>query len=179
MKENTITVKGKIVFDPDNKTKKHSAQGSWKRVAMVFFSGDLCEYYAWFVEKRYALPLARPLRNAHISFINDRGSDTNGKWEEVKKKWDGKKIEITLSVDPRTDATHWWLIVPEGDRVELQGIRSELGLSNPYYPFHMTIGYPTDSYDNVDLGSNVAKAKRMNKEHSKYIHRLIRDGWIS
>ena len=174
MKENTITVKGRIVFNPDNKTKKHASQGNWKKVAMIFLYGDLCKYYAWFINKRYNLPLAAPLRNAHISFINDRGSDTNGKWEEVKKKWNGKKIEVTLSVDPRTDATHWWMIVPEEDRAELQEIRSELGLSDPYFDYHMSIGYARNSYDKVELGNNAAKAIRMNEEHAVYVHELVK-----
>lgn len=177
MSKNTIKVKGKIVFDPDHKTKKHKAQGNWKRVAMVFLYGDLCEYYAWFIERRYSLPLAEPLRKAHISFINDRESDTNGKWEEVKKKWDGKKVEVTLSVDPRTDATHWWLIVPEEDRTELQGIRNELGLGRPYFGMHMSIGYARDSYDK-DVEGNAVKAIRKNEDHSRYIHELIKKGLI-
>ena len=33
--------------------------------------GDVAEYYSWFVSKRYNLILNKPLRGAHVSFIND------------------------------------------------------------------------------------------------------------
>jgi hypothetical protein len=120
--QNKIKVEGKIIFDPIDVTKKHQKQSSWKKVAMVHIGSDISEYYAWFIRKRYNINLTPPLRKAHITFINDRASEMNGKWKEVKKKWDGKKITITLSVDPRTDSdepnsdAHWWLNVPEEDR---------------------------------------------------------------
>jgi hypothetical protein len=176
--QNTITIRGKIVFDPKDVTKKHENQATWKKVAMIFLYGDLCKYYAWFIGKRYNLPLTMPLRNVHISFINDRGSETNGKWEEVKEKWNGKKIDVTLSVDPRTNSTHWWLIVPEGCRDEIHEIRAELGLGRPNFGLHMSIGYAKDCYDPDGLDTNGLKAKRMNEAHSKYIHGLLADGWI-
>jgi len=177
--DNTITVTGVIEFDPENRTKKHEAQGSWKRVAMVKFpKSDLCGYYAWFINKRYNLPLAEPLRFSHISFINDRESDTNGKWEEVKKTWNGKKVNVTLSVDAKTDATHWWLIVPEEERKQFDTIRTELGLSDPYFDYHMSIGYARDSHDNIDHGNNAVKAIRQNEAHARYIHELIKKGRI-
>jgi len=180
MKENTITVRGQIVFDPKNLTKKHQAQGSWKKVAMVFFhKSDLCGYYAWFIKKRYNLPLAEPARLPHISFINDRESDTNGKWEEMKKKWHGKTIDVTLNTDVRTDGTHWWLIIPEDEREQLHDIRAELGLSRPYFGLHMSIGYARNSHDDVDHGTNSEKAIRMNEEHSKYIYELLKKGMIT
>jgi len=178
MYRDTVTYKGKIVFDPDNRTKKHGLQGGWKKVAMVFLYGDICEYYGWLINKRYNLPLAEPLRGAHVSFINDRGSDTNGKWEEVKKKWNGKRIDVTLSTDVKTDATHWWMIVPEDERQQLHDIRAELGLGRPYFGLHMSIGYARDSHDKVDLGNNAEKAIRMNEEHSRYIHELLKKGII-
>ena len=180
MKENTITVRGQIRFDPKNLTKKHQAQGSWKKVAMVFFhKSDLCGYYAWFIKKRYNLPLAEPARLPHVSFVNDRESDTNGKWGEVKKKWHGKTIEVTLSTDVLTDATHWWMMIPHAERGELQNIRNELGLGKPFYGLHMSIGYARNSHDDVDHENNAEKAIRMNEAHSKYIHELIKKGRIT
>jgi hypothetical protein len=166
---NIVTFTGKIVFDPENKTKKHNAQASWKRVAMVVFepnnktvSDGITGYYAWFIKKRYNLTLNPPLRGAHITFINDRGSDMNGKWEEVKNKWDGKSIDIKVLIDPRTDDKHWWFIVPEEHRKGLHDIRAELGLGRPYFGLHMTIGH----------------ANEKNIYHSKYIHGLIKQGFI-
>lgn len=165
---NKIKLIGKIVFDPKDKTKKHEKQASWKKVAMISIGGEVSEYYGWFIAKRYSINLNPPLRKAHVTFINDRASDMNGKWEEVKKKWDGKEIEIVLDLDPRTDSDnegssgHWWLNIPEEDRVGLHDIRKELGLGRPYYGLHMSIGY----------------ANNKNIEHSKYIHRLIKNGQI-
>ena len=172
--ENTITLIGKILFEPENKTKKHEAQSSWKKLAMVLIDGEITQYYAWFIEKRYNLILNKPLRGAHISFINDRMNDMslNGErsiqevevlWETVKKKWDGKEISIVLDVSPRTDSKHWWLNIPHEFRNELQGIRNELGLGKPYWGMHMSLGY----------------ANEKNIEHSTYIHNLIKTGLIT
>ncbi len=159
-----ITTYGKIEFEPLNKTKKHELQASWKRIAMILIDGDIAEYYAWFIKKRYSLALIKPLRGAHITFINDRGSDmTLKEWEEVKTKWDGKEIEVSLDVDPRTDDKHWWLNVPHEDREQIHGIRAELGLGKPYFGLHMSLGYAND---------------RM-IDHSTYIHRLIKNGFIN
>ena len=167
-KKDIITLFGKIGFEPENKTKKHNQQASWKRIAMVFFDGDICEYYAWFLKKRFNLILNKPLRGAHISFINDKNTDmtlnglltleqANKNWDIVKKNWDNKKIEISLNLDYRTDGKHWWLNVETESRKKLQMIRDELNLGAPYYGFHMSLGYPSER----------------NIKHSKYIHRTI------
>lgn len=164
---------GKIVFEPENKTKKHELQASWKHIAMVFIEGDVTEYYAWFIKQRYNLTLNKPLRGAHISFINDSFKDMslNGQrtidevkilWESVKTEWDGKRIPIMLNLNARTDDKHWWLNVDHEYRDTLQGIRDQLGLKKPYWGLHMSIGY----------------ANEKNIEHSKYIHRLIKKGLI-
>jgi hypothetical protein len=157
-----IELKGKIWFDPKNVTKKHNNQAEWKRMAMVMFDGDVSEYYAWFIKKRYNLILNRPLRGAHISFINDSIRDMGDKadmWGEVKEKYDGKEITIMLDPDARTDSKHWWLVVEQESRKPLLDIRAELGLGKPYYGMHMTVGY----------------ANERNIEHSKYILGLIRE----
>jgi hypothetical protein len=169
--ENTITIQGKIVFDPEDKTKKHILQSSWKKMAMVLLDGDWCNYYAWFIEKRYNLKLNKPLRNAHVSFINDSYKDMIGdseqekeeKWRKVKEKWDGKIIDITLDLGFKTDGEHWWLRVSPEHRQIFDEIRTEIGLGRPYWGLHMTIGY----------------ANNKNIEHSKYIHELIKKGFIS
>ena len=163
-----LTLYGKIIFEPEDKTKKHKDQASWKKMAMVFIDGDICEYYAWFVEKRYNLILNKPLRGAHISFINDsmRDLSLNGKrtndeiediWEAVKIKWDKQNIPIILDLNAKTDDRTWWLNIPNEERDLLQGIRNELGLGRPFFGLHMSIGY--------------ANEKML--PHSQYIHRLI------
>lgn len=170
---NRITLTGKINFEPEDKTKKHLNQASWKKIAMVLIDGDITDYYAWFIQKRYNLMLNKPLRGGHISFINDSMRDLtqNGKiseaealntWEEVKKKWNGKKIDIVLDLEPKTDDRTWWLNVPHDERNGLQAIRSELGLGKPFFGMHMSIGY----------------ANEKNIEHSVYIHESIKKGFI-
>ena len=161
---NQVTLKGKIIFDPKDKTRKHKKQASWKKVAMVVFEPNLkvinegiTGYYAWFIKKRYNLILNPPLRGAHVTFINDKESDMNGKWEDVKNKWNNKEIELTISLEPRTDDKHWWVIVLHEDRGELHGIRAELGLGRPYFGLHMTIGHANEKHHH----------------HSQYIKKLI------
>jgi hypothetical protein len=171
---NRITLTGTINFEPSDKTKKHLSQASWKKIAMVLIDGDITDYYAWFIKKRYNLMLNKPLRGAHISFINDSMRDLtqNGKisetetlntWEEVKKKWNGKKINIVLDLDPRTDGRTWWLNIPHDERGGLQAIRDELGLGRPYFGMHMSVGYARPG---------------IMEEHSTYIHESIKKGFI-
>ncbi len=141
---------------------------------MVFIDGDITEYYAWFIQRRYNLILNKPLRGAHVSFINDSIKDLtlNGTrtpeeiekvWETVKKKWNGKKIQITLDLDPKTDDRSWWLNIPHDERESLQAIRTELGLCKPFFGRHMSIGYARPG---------------LMEEHSKYLHDLIKKGFI-
>ena len=165
-----IKVQGTIMFDPINITVKHKNQSLWKKIAMVTLEGDLCNYYAWFVKKRYNLDLNKPMRNAHVTFINDSyqdmGTETEKekeeKWQVVKKKWNGKKIDVYLDLGLKTDGEHWWLRVTPEKRTIFDEIRSEVGLGRPYWGMHMTIGY----------------ANSKNIEHSKYIHSMIKKGFI-
>ena len=156
-----IRIKGKIVFDPPNFTSKHNKQASWKRIAIVSFDGEMAEYYAWFIERRYNLVLNRPLRGAHITFVNDSIREIKGgneAWEEVKKRWDGKEIDVSLNLDVRTNAEYWWLRASSNSFDE---VRTELGLGEPYFSYHTTIGFPNER----------------NIEHSNYIHGLIKKGF--
>lgn len=160
-------IQGKIIFDPKDVTKKHINQASWKKIAMVDIGGELSEYYAWFIKKRYNLILNPPLRKAHITFINDSHRDLGDEglknWEKVKAKWYGKKIEVVLFTSPRSDGNHWWLNIPEEERGLLHSIRKELGLNRPHFGLHMTIGY----------------ANEKNIEHSNYILRMIENKIIT
>jgi hypothetical protein len=142
-------------------------------MAMVFMDGDITDYYAWFINKRYNLVLNKPLRGAHISFIHDSMKDlsVNGTktteqieetWEAVKTKWDNQIIPITIDLNPRTDDRTWWFNIPHEERTLLQGIREELGLGRPFWGMHMSIGY----------------ANEKNIDHSVYIHTLIKKGFI-
>lgn len=140
---------------------------------MIFIDGDVTEYYAWFLERRYKLVLNKPLRGAHISFINDSMRDLmlNGErteaealavWESVKKKYHGKKINIVIELEPRTDDRTWWFNIPHDERGDIQAIRDELGLKKPYFGLHMTIGY----------------ANEKNIGHSMYLHESLKKGFI-
>ena len=187
MNNHLITYSGTIVFDPINYTAKHHKQHSWKKVAMVMIDGDICEYYSWFIMKRYNLYLNNPLRSAHISFINDAVNDINGGvgtndeknnlWSKIKAKYNNTTINIVLDLDAKTNGEHWYMIVNEEDRKELHNIRTELGLGRPYFGLHMSIGYAVDKYD-VDVEGNGIRAKRMNVAHCEYIHEGIKNGFI-
>jgi hypothetical protein len=170
-----IKLIGKIGFEPEDKTKKHLNQASWKKIAMVMVDGEICEYYAWFIKRRYNLTLNKPLRGAHISFINDSMNDLtqNGKksveealnaWEITKQKWHCKEIPIVVNLDPRTNGTHWWFNIPHEERSLLQSIRTELGLGKPFFGIHLSIGTPRGD---------------LQLEHSNYIHSLLINGLIN
>lgn len=173
METKILHLTGKIEFEPEDKTKKHLNQASWKKIAMVMVDGEICEYYNWFIKRRYNLTLNKPLRGAHISFINDSMRDLtqNGQksveevlnaWDITKQKWHGKTIPIVIDLDPRTDGRTWWFNVPHEERESLQSIRTELGLGKPFFGMHMSIGY----------------ANEKNIEHSEYLHDLIKKGYI-
>lgn len=191
LEKNIVKLTGKIIFEPEDKTSKHISQSSWKRVAMVFlekegFNKGICEYYAWFLKKRYNINLLKPLRGAHITFINDRTSEMNGNWEEVKEKWNGKTIDIYLNLEPRTDSAedkkkrtyNWWLNIPYEYRDELHSIREELGLGKPFFGLHMTIGRAVNFTPEGKFENGVARAKEMNIEQSIYIHELFKKGFL-
>ena len=172
MENNLVTYKGYIDFEPENKTKKHEAQSEWKRVALVLMPGEICNYYAWFIKKHWDIELIKPLRNAHVTFINDSIHDLSlgwkneeqidATWNEVKSKWNGKKIDIVLNVNPRISEPHIWLNVAEEHRVQLHEIRAELGLSRPYFGLHCTIGHVNE----------------VNLSKLTYIHNSIKKGII-
>lgn len=178
-----ISFTGTIVFDPDNETKKHEVQSSWKKVAMVMFEGDIDKYYRWFIQKRFNLELEPPIRGAHVTFINDRLEDFNNregstedkqkKWDEVKERWVGKQIEVVFNLTPFSNVYHWWLIVDHDNRAGLQAIRSELGLKKPYFGMHMTFG-------RISINKNEKGEELFNRnyEHSKYINHLNEFGFI-
>lgn len=166
---NIIEVPGIIHFEPENRTKKHHMQSSWKKMAMVLISGDLSEYYAWFIKKRYGIELNKPLRGAHVSFISDSikdmsqdGLKSNDEvetlWEAIKNEWNNQEVSIYLDINAKTDGKTWWLNIPEEERKSLQYIRNQLGLGRPFFGMHMSIGY----------------ANNKNIEQSEYIHRTIK-----
>jgi hypothetical protein len=179
----SITLIGKIVFDPEDKTTKHVNQSSWKRIAMVEIGGDICAYYNHYIHKRYGFSLHRPLRGAHVTFINDRASEMDDKWDEVKKKWNGREVEITINLTPVTAVVSFnkdfnlWFEIPEENRGELHSIRSELGLGRPFFGLHLTIGRVVD-YTEDKFEPGVMKAKSMNTDQAIYILNLIKNGLI-
>lgn len=165
--ENFTTYTGVIHFDPVDRTKKHLKQANWKRLAMIMIDGEVTEFYSWLLEKRYGLKLNKPLRGSHISFINDSLNDIkNGlgvdteeaadeAWEKLKEKWDGKKIDVVLDVDIKTNGQHYWLIVPHSKRESIHNIRSEIGLGKPYFGLHLSIGYANER--NIEQSMRISK----------------------
>lgn len=143
-------IKGKIEFDPINVSRKHNAQSSWKRTAMVRFDCEMFLYYAWFLERRFGLKLNQPLRGTHITIISDIIDDNI--YRQARDIFN--KSEIKIQYDPtiiRSNGTHWWMKAHCDDG---RNIRSAMGLTpDPYFGFHLTIGL----------------ANERNLDHSKYI----------
>lgn len=145
-------IKGRLEFDPVNVTRKHLAQSSWKRTAMVRFDCDLTQYYSWLIERRFNLKINKPLRGTHFTIINDR-FESDEIYSQCRQMFHGK--EITVSYDPTliraNDKGHWWL---KADSDDARNIRVVTGLDpNPYFGFHITIGLAT----------------HLQLEHSQYI----------
>lgn len=167
---NLIRYQGKIVFEPEHVTRKHELQSEWKRTALILFDGDMCEYYAWFLKKRFSLHLIKPLRGSHVTFINDRFEEMSGEsiedkdsnWKSVIEKWDNQEIDVVLNTNVFTSGKHWWLNVDHSYRDEIHNIRAELGLIRPYFGLHLTIGHCNES----------------NLEFSNYIKVLHNKGYI-
>jgi hypothetical protein len=148
-------VTGILHFEPENKTRKHNSQASWKRVAMIMVPGDIHMYYSWFIKKRYSLELNKPLRGAHLTIINDSEREAPD-FEKAKEIFDGKEVSFYVDPDPRTNGEHWWLraYCPEGEAIrEVCGLRRE-----PYFNFHLTLGHANEKV----------------KDHSLYIFECIK-----
>ena len=139
-----IKATGILDFNLENKTKKHHAQSSWKRTAMIKTDCDLERYYAWFLEKRFNLKLNRTLRGTHISIINDKVD--KDVFEQAAKMFHGKEIAFYYEIEPRGISTHWWLRVHCPDALV---IREAMGLArDPFYALHLTLGYVDEKYRN-------------------------------
>lgn len=150
-------IKAKVVFDPKDLTKKHQAQSDWKKHVIAFINEpDFCDYYMWFLKKRYNLFLVKPIRGVHFTIINDKVAD-EAKYIESKRLYDGKIIDIEYDLDVRTDGKHWWFRAWSNDS---SFIRQSCGLEKPYWGPHITIGR--------------AEGRAFEQEHSQYIHKLIK-----
>ena len=144
-----IKYRGILDFTPEDVTKKHKAQSSWKRVAVIKTNCDMDRYYAWFLKKRFNLELNRNLRGTHVTFISDKLEKSL--FDEASKLFNGKEIDFYVELEPRGNGSHWWLRVhcPEAET-----IREAMGLcKEPYFGLHLTLGV----------------ANEKNIEHSKYI----------
>ncbi len=148
-----IKMKGKLIFQPENVTKKHERQ-DWKKITIIKLDCDIDRYYAWFLKKRFRLNFNKNLRGSHVTIISDRiDSD---KFDQASNLFNNKEITFFYELEPRTNTKHWWLRVHSP---EAESIRESMGLSrNPYFGFHLTIGYVNEK----------------NLPHSQYIFDTIK-----
>jgi len=145
-------VRGYLEFEPENVTKKHNFQHSWKRVAMIRTNCDMHLYYAWFLKKRFSLELNKPLRGTHVTIISDKIIDRE-LFDRIAKTFNKKEILFYVDPEPRSNGEHWWLRVYCPDAI---AIRVAAGLNpDPYFSFHLTLGL----------------ANEKNLHHSEYILR--------
>lgn len=145
----TFYIEGTLLANPENITNKHISQSTWKRVCYIDFgASDICRYYAWFMKDKYNLDLMKPLRNPHVTLVNDRLENIKGDnieckeelWNEFCDKFNGIKCNIELDVRIRGNSQHYWLNVTEDSRNDLMRYRRFLGLNEPFSGMHMTIG---------------------------------------
>jgi len=153
---------GYIQFDPKDVTKKHQKQSTWKRTAMVRFPNcELDGLWRWYMKKRFGVIMQHPLRNAHVTFINDKYSNIS-KWNKVAQAYNGRAVKIEIPNDLRSNGEHWWLKIEKFPNM-LTDIREELGLrAMPYFHPHFTIG--------------LVNWKNLN--HSTYIKNLMISGRV-
>ena len=156
-----IRIRGILEFEPEDKTKKHKEQSSWKRIAIIKTNDDLSEYYTWFIRKRFSLELNKPLRGAHVSLINDSLRDfkfgASEVWEEAIKIFNGKPIDFYIDLEPRTNGEHWWLRVycPDGE-----DLRKSIGLTpEPFFSLHLTLGFANSKW--IDHSKYILEISKM------------------
>ena len=156
-------IQGKIIFDPADLTNKHVNHSSWKKHIIAFIDEpDFCAYFSWFIKKRYSLNIHYPIRDVHLTVVNDKLVDginaSERKYSRSKSMFSGKVIDITYDLDIRTDGRSWWFKAQSDDAIIL---RQHIGLKpTPYFGFHITVG-------RVD-------GREYEKEHGNYVHRLIK-----
>lgn len=160
-------VRGILEFSPEDKTKKHLSQASWKSVAMIRTNCEMDAYYAWFLKKRFNLELNKNLRGTHVTFINDKMDKDIFKQAAIV--FNGKEIDFYVETEPRSSGEHWWLRVhcPESEI-----IRESMGLSkDPFYPLHLTLGHAVVKYPEAvsENDNSSLKIRKDYLEHSEYI----------
>lgn len=193
MESNKVTYRGRLEFNLKDITAKHVRQSSWKKTGMITLRDDSNRYYRWFLERRFPFieglfetPKSGGVfkdsqfhwinlspRGPHMTIINDKLYDSRfaskaeqkkweDKWNQIVKKYSGKVAEFTIDVaELRTDGVTWWYKVqcPIADQ-----IRAELGIGDPYYGYHFTVG------EVAQMPSKVA--------HSEYLHKLYKKGFL-
>jgi hypothetical protein len=157
--KNWIKISGRLIFDLEDKTKKHEKQASWKKTAMIVFEDDLCEYYAWFLKRRYLIDLNKPLRGSHFTVINDK-YDNIDLWNKVKGQYQDSLLNVYYHPDLRSNIEHWWLkaFSPQANK-----IRVELGMDRPYFNPHITIGLANEY--NFEKSAYILKYEQLFGNH--------------
>jgi hypothetical protein len=164
-----IPYQGLINFNIENITKKHNSQ-NWKSVGMVLFpDSEIAEYYSNFLFINFGIKLNKNLRGSHITFLSDnlnRDSklsleEQKIKWEYVNEIYNEKNIIVDLNINKySSNGHHWWLSIKPNEI--LNKIRTELGLGESYFTYHLTLGYVNER----------------NKEQSDYILNLAKKGFL-
>lgn len=122
---------GIIIFDPKNYTKKHNRQSTWKNTVIINLRGEICDYYAWLIQRRFGIRINVPLRLAHVTIINDKKDEGDeNMYNYAKTIWHKQRTEIEY--DPKsiyTNGEHWWLDVSCADAAK---IRKQAGYNEKY-----------------------------------------------
>ena len=82
----------------------------------------------------YGVNILKPPMHSHITIISKYCEKPP---EYFEKKYDGQAVEFSYNLQAGVCETYVWLpVVCE----HAQFLRDELGLGQPFYPFHLTIG---------------------------------------
>lgn len=131
---------GVIEFSPPHFSKKHQAQESWKKVAILKTNDDLDCYYAWFLKKRFNLVLNPSGRGSHITFVCEPVNDEI--FEKFKLLYNNIDANFSIDLEPRSNGSHWWLKAYSKD---LEFIRESMGLpTSRKVGLHLTLGFAND-----------------------------------
>lgn len=150
-----LRIKGRLIFDVEDKTNKQKLQSSWKKSALVLFDDDLCEYYSWFLKRRFNISLNKPLRGSHYTLINDK-YDNIELWNKVKAERQGDTVEVYYNTNLRSNIEHWWL---KAYSIDGFNIRTELGLGKQFFNPHITVGLVNNR--NIDQSEYALRCEKL------------------
>ncbi len=110
----------------------HTSEKWW---LVLDCDAGLCAYYRGLYRlfRHKTCQLMRPAWDAHITVIRNEEPPQKEPWERHA----GRQVEFEYDGSLETNGDYWWLPIVSPELLE---IRTELGLSDPEFPLHLSIG---------------------------------------